>query len=398
MILSETELELGADGAGIMVLPEGPAPGAPLAEVLPVSDARPRLRDHLQPAGLPLDRRASPARSRRSPARPSGSRPTSEPPATGEGAVGDLRRAAGGGAGPGPALHGPDPDRRHAWGRRRSGCARGSRRPGMRAINNVVDVTNYVMLLVGQPLHAFDLDRLAGPEIVVRRARRGRADRDPRRRRARDGPVDAGHLRRRAAGGGGRDLRGRVRRGAPRTHARPARGRDLRRPLDHRAPRCALGLRTESSSRFEKGLPPELAARGMVIATRLLIELAGALLGARDARRPRAHPGPAPGGACATPGRGWLLGVEVPDGRGGGHPRPARLRRPPSARRAARSTCPFERARDVTREADLIEEVGRIHGLEGVPAELPRLRGPRPAHARARRAWPGCAGWPRTSA
>ena len=54
---------------------------------------------------------------------------------------------------------------------------------GQRPINNVVDITNYAMLLTGQPLHAFDLDRVAGARLTVRRAREGEQVTDARRRR-----------------------------------------------------------------------------------------------------------------------------------------------------------------------------------------------------------------------
>ena len=131
----------------------------------------------------------------------------------------------------------------------------------MRAISNVVDITNYAMLLTGQPLHAFDLDRLAGRRVVARRAGRGRADRDPRRPGARPDPsmlaicdaerpaVIAGIFGAEFAEVGG----------GTSTVLLEAATFDGPAILDTS---LALGLSTESSSRFEKGLPARAAAAG----------------------------------------------------------------------------------------------------------------------------------------
>ena len=159
----------------------------------------------------------------------------------------------------------------------------------------------------------------------------------------------------------------------------------------------ALGLRTESSARFEKGLPRELPPRAMAIAGRLLVELAAR--------------GWCPARSTPWPGARAAAGADAPRARAaraGRRGRARGVRRPSSSRlgcavdvsdtAALTARVPFERGADLTREIDLIEEVGRIHGLDGIPAEMPRVVGPRAAHARPRRCSTGSRGWPPTSA
>ncbi len=232
MILSESSSRSAQAAEGIMVL-DGQlldaelAPGTPLDEVLAISDRRARARDHAQPPRLPrrLRRRARAARGDRRAAAPDA--PWSEDP---------------GSAGPVPGaevlVECPDLCPRFTarvfenvtiapsppWLKARLMAA------GQRPINNVVDITNYAMLLSGQPLHAFDLDRVAGARLTVRRAHDGEQvqtlDGQTRTLDSRDG-------RDRGRGGADVDRRADGRRalgGRAGHHARAARGRHLERP------------------------------------------------------------------------------------------------------------------------------------------------------------------------
>ncbi len=146
---------------------------------------------------------------------------------------------------------------------------------GMRPISLAVDVTNYVMLGLGQPLHAFDLHRLQGG-IVVRRARPGETlttlD-DVERRPRPAGPADHRHRRRAGAGPGGvmggadsevhagtTDLLVEAAHFEPITVARTARRHKLV---------------TEAGRRFERGVDDDLPARAAELVVRLLVEHGG---------------------------------------------------------------------------------------------------------------------------
>jgi len=243
---------------------------------------------------------------------------------------------------------------------------------GQRPINNVVDITNYVTLLCGQPMHAFDADLVAGGTLVVRRARAGETmttlDGVERKLDAEMCVIDDAEGPTSIAGimGGARSE---VHAGTTRVLMEAAtwNGPNIQRTSTR------LALRTEASGRFEKQLQPEQALEGQVVATRLMIELCGArpVGGTIDV----GGPGPEPVTLRLRDARTErLLGAPVPRADA------ARILQALGFDAVEREngldvTVPPWRRGDVEREADLIEEVARIWGLDRLPATLPSRRG-----------------------
>ena len=254
---------------------------------------------------------------------------------------------------------GPSP----AWLQERLAAA------GQRPIVNVVDITNYAMLLTAQPLHAFDLDRVPDGALTVRAAAGGETittlDGVERSLDAEsvlvcddDGPSAIAGIM------GGRDSE--VSEATTRVLLEVANwnGANILRTSR------MLGLRSDASSRFEKQLHPELCMRAQRIASRLMVELCGAKLvpGTIDV----AAEAPSPIAIRLRAGRvEGLLGMAIDRDL-----QAAYLERLGFGVEAEGDDLlvevPPDRHFDVTREVDLIEEVGRIHDLDrNLPSTLP---------------------------
>jgi phenylalanyl-tRNA synthetase beta chain len=250
---------------------------------------------------------------------------------------------------------------------------------GQRPINNVVDITNYVMLVTGQPLHAFDLDRIERGRLTVRRARDGE------RVTTLDGEVRMldGEMVVIDDARGPTSIAGIM--GGERSEVQPTTTRVLMEVASWSGPNIhrtswQLGLRSEASGRFEKGLAPEQCMHAQALATRLMVEVCGATV----------VPGTIDVGWEGMPAQTIrlreqrvraILGMPVPRARQAEILRAldfavSEVDEDSSGSGAALDvTVPAVRRDDVTREADLIEEVARIHGLEALPATLPARRG-----------------------
>ncbi len=358
MILSERELELGQDHSGILVLPGG-EPGTPLGDVLPLGDdvldveTTGNRPDLLSVYGIA---REVAALFRLELAPP----PGCDPERAGDEAVdvrvedfegapryvGRLFRDVSIGASP-------------AWLKARLTAA------GMRPISNVVDVTNYVMLALGNPLHAFDHASLAEGRVVVRRARGGEELRtlDGALRELRPTDLLIADAERAVAlagimGGEETEVRD-----SSRTILLEAANFE---PTGLLRTSERLRLRTEGSSRWEKGVDPHLAGQAAALATELIVEVAGA----RWVGHTDVHAGfPEPPVVPFRPGRAdELIGLATP-----AEEQRKLLARFGFGTDAASVTVPTWRARDVTREVDVVEEIARVR-LGDVPFTLPASR------------------------
>src|SRR3954454_18534575 len=284
MILSERELELGQDHGGIMLLPGELEPGTPLADVLPVGDDileietlynRPDLTSIY---GIAREVSALTGNELRPMPGADPARRGDEPV---EIRVEDLERCP---RYVGRLFRDVKVGQSPAWLKARLLGA------GMRPISNVVDVTNYVMLALGSPLHAFDFDKLEGGRIVVRRAAPGgeletldatKRQLDPEDLVITDAsrPIAIGGVLGGAISEVADDTTSVLREAAtfePLTV--------LRSGERHR-------MRTESQTRWEKGVDPELAGAAATYASQLLVELAAArFAGEGEVRGPIAAP------------------------------------------------------------------------------------------------------------
>jgi phenylalanyl-tRNA synthetase beta chain len=369
MVLAEDEVGIGDDHFGIMVLPDGLPVGAPLAEHLPIADQAleleitPNRPDTMSVYGVARDLHAVTAA------------PLAEDPTAGDAEPrGDDRAEDHVSIEINPEIClrftarvfedvriGPSP----LWLKQRLMSA------GQRPISNVVDITNYVMLATGQPLHAFDLDEVRGSRIVVRRAAEGETMTTLDGVERSFGPDVALVCDAEGPSGIAGIMGGQISEVSDKTIRVLMEAASWVGPNIMRTSRT-LGLRSEASARFEKQLHPEQAIAAQRLAARLMVELCGARLvpGTVDA-----YPDPLPPREAALrPARmEKLLGERIdPDRVDGILDRLGFAPRREDGRIAV--TVPPWRDSDVRREADLIEEVARVHGLHKLPTTLPARR------------------------
>jgi phenylalanyl-tRNA synthetase beta chain len=364
MLASPRELELGEDQGGILVLPPDTPLGASLDDLIPVGEPVIEIAvqadrgDHLSILGVARDLAAILDTTWRAPEVPDRPAGPSIPVHLRTDGVASFDTWVL------EDLHlGGSP----LWLRQRL------TQSGMRPIDVAVDVTNLVMLELGQPLHAFDLDRIGGPELTVRDAVAGERlttlDDVERTLEAGDLVIDdADHAISLAGVMGGLDTE------VVATTRRILLEGAVWEPTRIRRTSRRLGLTSEASQRFERGVDPAGAGRAVARAADLLVRLAGATATGSDV-------------VATDPTPAWAVREQV-------RLDPARVRgllaldldadaQAALLTRAGAEVAPAEDGhldvtpptwrRDLTRPADLTEEIARLHGYDNIPDHLPSL-------------------------
>ncbi len=373
MILAEDEVGIGEDHEGIMVLDDALKAGEPLAAHLPIVDdvldleVEPNRPDCLAVYGVARELHAATGA------------PLADDPTASDASPSGSDRAEDHASleivHPEICLRftarvfedvrvGPSPH----WLKARLTAA------GQRPISNVVDITNYLMLATGQPLHAFDLDAVRGRRIVVRRAQEGEGmttldgverSLDPEMALVCDAEGPSG-----IAGVMGGQV----------SEVSDSTSRVLMEAATWVGPNILgsstrLGLRSEASARFEKQLHPDEALAAQRLASKLMVELCGARMvpGTLDAYPRPASPRTV---RLRLERLRSLLGAEIPDDevRGVLERLGFGVSVDGSSAQDLEVTVPSFRDADVRREVDLIEEVARVHGLARLPTTLPARR------------------------
>lgn len=257
---------------------------------------------------------------------------------------------------------------------------------GVRSINNVVDVTNYVLLELGQPLHAFDFDKLEGGQIIVRRARPGETitTLDGKERELfPEALVIADRARPVALAG---VMGGQLTEVTADTAHVLLESAHFN-PVNNRRTSRRLGLQTESSYRFSRTVDPMGCGVAADRAAALLADLAEGEV-ASGQLDVFAKPHEAARIFLRVDRVNALLGTELGSDEIVSYLK--RLGFEVSGEGPLGVVVPSFRP-DVQREADLIEEVARLHGYDAVPTSLPRVHvapgtiGPRQRLANAAR-------------
>lgn len=237
-------------------------------------------------------------------------------------------------------------------------------RVGVRSINNVVDITNYVMLEIGQPLHAFDYHLLSTPEIVVRNATEGEEFTTidgQKRKLTPDVLVIADSKRAIALAGvmGGQNTEINERTADVLIESAYFKPQNIRRTSKK------VDLRTESSYRFERGCDPNAVEWASRRTAQLILETAGGKLarGAVDIYPASAKPVQI---ALRHEKVSQLLGIELSAKQSTDYLKTLGLE-------VSNNTVQVPTYRvDLKREIDLVEEIARLHGVDKIPATPPR--------------------------